>query len=129
MSEIRNDCKYTKNHEWLKVEGDVALVGISDHAQHALGDIVFVKTGDIGEKVEAGKSFGFIESVKAAEDLYAPVGGEIAEVNTAISGKPEAINQDPYGSWIIKIRNFNQAEIDGLLDAQAYDALVQSLDH
>jgi glycine cleavage system H protein len=129
MSEIRNDYKYTKNHEWLKVEGDVALVGISDHAQHALGDIVFVKTGDVGEKVEAGKSFGFIESVKAAEDLYAPVGGEIAEVNTAISDKPEAINQDPYGSWIIKIRNFNQAEIDGLLDAQAYDALVQSLDH
>ena len=129
MSEIRNDYKYTKNHEWLKVEGDVALVGISDHAQHALGDIVFVKTGDVGEKVEAGKSFGFIESVKAAEDLYAPVGGEIAEVNTAISAKPEAINQDPYGSWIIKIRNFNQAEVDGLLDAQAYDALVQSLDH
>lgn len=129
MSEIRNDYRYTKNHEWLKVEGDVALVGISDHAQHALGDIVFVKTGDVGEKVETGKSFGFIESVKAAEDLYAPVSGEIAEVNTAISSKPEAINQDPYGSWIIKIRNFNQAEIESLMDAQAYDAFVQSLDH
>ncbi len=129
MSEVRNDCKYTKNHEWLRVEGDVALVGISDHAQHALGDIVFVNTGEAGQTVEAGKSFGFIESVKAAEDLYAPISGEIAEVNTELSAKPEAINQDPYGAWIIKIRNFNQAEIDALLDAQAYEAFVQSLDH
>jgi glycine cleavage system H protein len=129
MSEIRNDCRYTKSHEWVKIEGDLALVGISDHAQHALGDIVFIKTGEAGERVEAGKSFGFIESVKAAEDLYAPVSGEIAEVNAAIAGKPEAINQDPYGSWIIKIRNFSQAEIESLLDPQSYEEYVKSLDH
>jgi glycine cleavage system H protein len=129
MSEIRNDCRYTKSHEWVKIEGDLALVGISDHAQHALGDIVFIKMGEAGERVEAGKSFGFIESVKAAEDLYAPVSGEIAEVNAAIAGKPEAINQDPYGSWIIKIRNFSQAEIESLLDPQSYEEYVKSLDH
>jgi len=126
MSQIQNDLKYTKDHEWVKVEGQLLVVGISDHAQDALGDIVYIKTGDVGESLEAGKTFGFIESVKAAEDLYAPVSGEIAEVNTALADKPESVNQDPYGAWIIKIKNFNQADVDTLLDANSYQSLLDS---
>lgn len=129
MSEVRNDLKYTKNHEWLRVEGDVAFAGITDYAQHSLGDIVFVEARAVGSKIEAGKSFGTVESVKAAEDLFAPASGEVIEVNAAVAGTPESINKDPYGSWIIKIRGFQKDEIDGLLDAAAYTELLKTLDH
>jgi glycine cleavage system H protein len=122
-----NDRKFTKSHEWVKIQGDLAFVGISDHAQQSLGDITFVELPAIGKKVQKEESCSMIESVKAASDIYAPVSGEIAEVNTNIETHPEVINTDPYGNaWLFKIKNFNPAESDALMDASAYDAFVES---
>jgi len=120
-----DDRKYTKTHEWVKIEGEHAIVGITDHAQKALGDITFVDLPETGKKVEQGKEFGVIESVKAASDLYSPVNGEIAEVNSMLADNPEIINSDPYGKgWLIKIKNVNPAEIEKLLDASSYEATL-----
>ena len=121
------DRKYTKTHEWIKIEDDLAVVGISDHAQESLGDITYVELPEEGHTVEQADECGVIESVKAASDIYAPVAGEICEVNTDLENRPEAINEDPYEEgWIFKLDNFDRAAIDGLLVASEYEA---TLDH
>ena len=114
------ELKYSKSHEWVKMEGDVAVIGISDFAQDALGDVVFVNLPGVGDAVTAGAAFGDVESVKAVSDLVSPVSGEIVEVNEALADEAEALNSDPYGSWIIKVSGITDTE--ELLDAAAYEA-------
>ena len=114
------DLKYTKSHEWVKLENGVAIVGISDFAQDALGDVVFVNLPQVGDEVTAGESFGDVESVKAVSDLISPVSGTILEVNEELDDSPENLNSDPYGSWIIKVENVTDEE--ELLTADAYEA-------
>jgi len=122
---IPSDLKYTKDHEWIRIEGNRGTVGITEYAQGELGDIVFVELPEKGKKVEAGKAFGTIEAVKAVSDLYAPVSGEIVEVNTALKNSPDAINKEPYaGGWMVKIAMTNPSEASALLDAAAYKALL-----
>jgi len=117
--------KYTKDHEWIRLEGDAGIVGITDYAQGELGDIVFVELPSKGKKVRQGESFGTIEAVKAVSDLFAPVSGEVAEVNAELEKSAELINKDPYGAgWIIKIKIANKEEPGGLLSAQQYRQLV-----
>ncbi|WP_300811651.1 glycine cleavage system protein GcvH [uncultured Bacteroides sp.] len=117
--------KYTKEHEWIRLEGDVAYVGITDYAQEQLGDIVFVDIQTEGETLDAGEAFGTIEVVKTISDLFMPVGGEVLEQNQALADQPELVNQDPYGEgWLIKIKPAVEANFDELLDAEAYQALV-----
>ena len=117
--------KYTKEHEWIDVDGDRGRVGITDYAQKQLGDVVYIDLPEIGTKLKAGQSFGTIESVKAVSELYSPVSGEVVEVNSTLKTKPEAINVDPHGSWLVVIRMVNAAETAGLLDAAQYAALVK----
>jgi glycine cleavage system H protein len=128
MSNIPADLKYLSSHEWARVEADGTLtVGISDHAQAALGDLVFVETPDVGRQVQAGEAFAVVESVKAASDVYSPVSGEVLAVNQALGVTPELINQSPYGDgWIMKVRSSNAAEFAKLLDATAYKAVVDA---
>lgn len=114
------ELKYSKSHEWVKMEGDVAVIGITDFAQDALGDVVFVNLPGVGDAAAAGDAFGDVESVKAVSDLVSPVSGEIVEVNEALADAPEALNSDPYGSWIIKVSGITDTE--ELLDAAAYEA-------
>ena len=114
------ELKYSKSHEWVKMEGDVAVIGISDFAQDALGDVVFINLPGVGDAAAAGEAFGDVESVKAVSDLVSPVSGEIVEVNEALADAPEALNSDPYGSWIIKVSGITDTE--ELLDAAAYEA-------
>ena len=122
-----NDRKYTRTHEWVKIEGNITIVGITEHAQDALGDITFVELPKVGTKVEKEKECGVIESVKAASDLYSPISGSISEVNTELETTPEVINSDPYGKgWIFKITNFNEAELDSLMDAAAYESFLET---
>lgn len=117
--------KYTKDHEWILVEGNTATVGITDFAQRELGDIVFVDIRDIGKELSANDIFGTVEAVKTVSDLYLPVGGTITEVNPSLEGNPEQVNQDPYsGGWMIKMEIANPAEIEQLMDADAYQSLV-----
>jgi glycine cleavage system H protein len=125
------DLKFAKTHEWVRPEsGGVVTVGISSYAVEALTDLVFMQLPAVGRKVKAGESFGEIESVKAVSDLYAPISGEIVEVNAALPGKLETLGKDPYGEgWVAKIRADNPAELDALLDRTAYDALVGSQPH
>jgi glycine cleavage system H protein len=116
---------YTKEHEWVDVNGSVATVGITDYAQHALGDVVFVELPKVGAKLEAGKSFGSVESVKAVSDIYSPASGEVVEANATLHDKPETINSDPHGAaWLIKIRLSNPGEIAKLMDAKAYESYI-----
>lgn len=125
MSSVPAELKYTKEHEWVKREGPLAVVGITDHAQHALGDIVFVELPKVGATVTYMKPFGTVESVKAASDLFSPLTGKVVEVNPALSKSPETVNQDPYGAgWMLKIQPSSEAEFAQLLDAKAYGALV-----
>ena len=117
--------RYTKEHEWVDVKGDVAAIGITDYAQHELGDVVFVELPKPGTKVAAGKSFGTVESVKAVSEIYAPASGEILEANGELQAKPETINSDPHGAaWLIKVRLTNAAAIRDLMDAAAYEAYI-----
>ena len=117
--------KYSKDHEWIEVKGDVATVGITDYAQHELGDVVFVELPKAGTKVTTGKTFGSVESVKAVSEIYAPASGEVTEANGALVQKPEAINTDPHtAGWLIKIKLANPAEVGGLMDAAGYEAYV-----
>ena len=119
--------RFAKTHEWIVIEGDIAIVGITDYAQESLGDITYVELPSVGADVEQGAEFGVIESVKAASDLYAPVGGRVCEVNTDLASTPETVNQDPFGEgWMIKIKNFNPAELGSLLDADTYEAQISS---
>ena len=114
------ELKYTKDHEWMKMEGDIAVIGISDFAQDALGDVVFINLPEVGDTVTAGESFGDVESVKAVSDVNSPVTGVIVEVNEDLADSPENLNSDPYGSWIIKVEGVTAQE--ELLDAAAYEA-------
>ncbi len=117
--------KYTKEHEWIRQEGDIAYVGITDYAQQQLGDIVFVDIQTEGETLEAGEAFGTIEVVKTISDLFIPVAGEVLEQNAALADQPELVNQDPYGEgWLIKMRPAADADFSSLLDAEAYKALI-----
>ena len=128
MSNIPADLKYLSSHEWVRVEADGTLtVGISDHAQSALGDLVFVETPDLGRQLKAGEAFAVVESVKAASDVYSPVSGEVLAVNEALGATPELINQSPYSEgWLMKIRPGDAAEVSALLDAAAYQAVVDA---
>lgn len=120
-----NDVKYTKEHEWIRLEGDVAYVGITDYAQEQLGDIVFVDIQTVGETLAADEVFGTIEVVKTISDLFLPVAGEVLEQNEALEEQPELVNKDPYGEgWLIKIKPAADADFDSLLDAEAYKALI-----
>lgn len=120
-----NDVKYTKEHEWVRIEGDVAYVGITDYAQEQLGDIVFVDIQTVGETLAADEVFGTIEVVKTISDLFLPVAGEVLEQNEALEEQPEVVNKDPYGEgWLIKIKPAADADFDSLLDAEAYKALI-----
>jgi glycine cleavage system H protein len=120
-----SDYRYTKEHEWVRVEGDVATVGITDYAQHELGDVVYVEMPKPGTKLNAGQSFGTVESVKAVSDIYAPVSGEVTEVNATLGDAPETVNKDPHGkAWLIKLKLTNPSEVAQLMDAKAYEAYV-----
>ena len=117
--------KYTRSHEWVRVEADgIVTVGISDHAQEALGDVVFVELAEVGQVFAAKDAAGVVESVKAASDIYAPVSGEVIAVNEDLSDSPESLNNDPYASWIFKLKPSNTAELEKLLDAAGYKAAI-----
>ena len=119
------ELKYTKEHEWIRVEGEEAVVGITDYAQSQLGDIVFVECETVGDALEAGETFGTIEAVKTVSDLYLPVAGEVLEFNEELEGEPELVNKDPYGKgWIVKIKISDETELDGLLNADAYKVII-----
>jgi glycine cleavage system H protein len=120
-----SDYRYTKEHEWIKVSGDAGTIGITDYAQHELGDVVFVELPAVGAKVTAGEVFGTVESVKAVSEIFAPVSGEVTEANAALSDTPETLNSDPHvAAWLIKIKLSNPAEVSGLMDAAAYQAFI-----
>jgi glycine cleavage system H protein len=120
-----SDLRYTRDHEWIRVDGDEATVGITQYAADQLGDIVFVELPDAGRGLEEAKAFGVVESVKAVSDLFAPVSGEVTAVNDALASSPELVNSDPYGAgWMLKLRIAEPAELDELLDGKAYDDLV-----
>lgn len=119
------DLKYTKDHEWIRVEGDVATIGITDFAQNELGDIVYIEVNTIGETLEQEETFGTIEAVKTVSDLFMPISGEVLEFNEELESNPETVNKDPYGSgWIAKIKISDTSELDSLLDVEAYKELV-----
>ena len=123
--DIPADLKYTKEHEWIKVDGDVATIGITDYAQGELGDIVFIELPNVGDQTKHMESFGTIEAVKAVSDIFAPVSGEITEVNEKLADEPEIINKDPYGEgWMVKIKLSDTAELDNLLTADLYKELI-----
>lgn len=122
---IPANLKYTKDHEWVKIEGDIATVGVTDFAQSELGDIVFVEVETEGETLDQEEVFGTIEAVKTVSDLFMPLGGEIVEFNTEIEANPELVNTDPYGAgWMVKVKISDASQVEGLLDAEAYTALV-----
>ena len=119
------ELKYTKEHEWIRVDGEEAYVGITDYAQSQLGDIVFVEVETEGDNLEAGDTFGSIEAVKTVSDLYMPVSGEVLEFNSELEDQPDLVNKDPYGKgWIIKVKVDDEAQLDGLLSADAYKASI-----
>ncbi|MDH5715676.1 MAG: glycine cleavage system protein GcvH [Candidatus Aminicenantes bacterium] len=120
------DCLYTKEHEWIKVKGNIGVIGITDYAQESLGDIVFIDLPEVGEKYDAGDPFGTVESVKAVSDIYTPVTGEVVEVNERLKEGPEKLNEDPYGeAWLIKIKVASPQELDGLLKAEEYAEYIK----
>ncbi|TGN09839.1 glycine cleavage system protein GcvH [Leptospira ilyithenensis] len=128
VTEAKDGYYYTEKHEWVKVEGDVALVGITDFAQNALGDIVFIDLPKVGKKINQKDSLGTIESVKAAEDLYAPVSGEVSETNASLSATPGNVNTAPFDSWMVKLKGIKPEELKGLLSASQYKEYVSKLD-
>jgi len=122
---VPSDLRYTKDHEWIRLDGDTATVGVTQYAADQLGDVVFIDQPEVGRTVEQFAAFGVVESVKAVSDLYAPVSGEVTEVNAELAGKPELVNGDPYGAgWIIKVKVADPSQLDGLLDPEAYEQLV-----
>ena len=124
---IPGNLKYTSEHEWIRIEGDVAVVGITSFAQGELGDIVFVEIETEGETLAKAETFGTIEAVKTVSDLFMPIGGEVLEVNPALEGAPELVNKDPYGEgWLIKVAPSNIAELDELMSAEEYQAMLES---
>lgn len=125
MAKVIDGLYYAKSHEYVKVEGDFGFIGITDYAQHALGNVVYVDMPEADDEVEAGEEFGAVESVKAASDLISPVSGTVVEVNEALEDTPELINQDAYANWIIKVKLSDKAELDSLMDAKAYEEFTK----
>ncbi len=122
---VPKDLKYTSEHEWVRVEGDVVTIGISDYAQQALGDITYVELPEVGAELQPGEDFAVVESAKAASDIFAPVGGTVAEVNSALEENPELINQDPYGQgWLCRLTGVRAEQLDSLLSAEEYEKLI-----
>jgi len=119
------DLRYTKDHEWIRVAGDTADIGITDYAQRQLGDVVYVDLPDVGRTIAAGESFGSIESVKAVSELFAPMSGDVVAVNPHLKDHPETVNSDPHGAWMVRIRLSSPAATEALIDAAAYEALVK----
>ncbi len=127
MSTIPADLRYAASHEWARLEADGSVaVGISDHAQEALGDVVFIELPEVGKTLSAGQEVGVVESVKAASDIYSPISGEVIEINNGLADSPESVNSDPYGSWFFKLKPSDASELDKLLDAAAYKAVADS---
>ena len=125
---IPKELKYTKDHEWIKVEGNTATIGITDHAQGSLGDIVFVDLPKVGRELKSHETFGVVESMKAVSDLFSPITGKVTAINSALADEPSTVNQDPYqGAWMIKLDIKNAAELETLMDAGAYEAFVATL--
>ena len=121
-----NDLKYTKDHEWIRVEGEFAYIGVTDFAQHELGDIVYVEIDTVGDTLSQEETFGTIEAVKTVSDMFMPVGGEILEVNPGLESKPEMVNQDPYGDgWMIKVKLINPGEVKDLMTADEYKKTIE----
>ena len=130
MSNVPAELKYTKSHEWVAVDGDTATIGISDHAQDLLGDLVFIELPEVGSSFAAGGECAVVESVKAASDVYSPVSGEVTEINGGVVDSPETVNSDPYGDgWLFKLKLSNASEVDGLLDAEAYQGVASEDAH
>lgn len=125
MSKIINELYYNESHEWIKIEGEFGYIGITDHAQQALGNIVYVDMPEVDDEVNQGEEFGAVESVKAASDLLSPVSGTVIEINEALNDEPGLINQDPYENWIIKIKLTDAAEVETLLSAEDYKAICE----
>ena len=125
MSKVIEGLYYTESHEFVKIEGDYGFIGITDYAQHALGNVVYVDMPEVDDEVEAGEEFGAVESVKAASDLISPVSGVVVEVNEALEDEPELINQDAFENWIIKVELSDKTELDNLMDADAYTAFCE----
>lgn len=125
MSRVIEGLLYSESHEWVKLEGDIAVIGVSDFAQKEMGDITYVDAPEVEDEVTAGEEFGALESVKASSDLYSPVSGEVIEVNEALEDEPELINADAYGAWIIKVKMSDASELDALMDAAAYQAMTE----
>lgn len=122
MSKILEGLFYSEDHDWVKVEGNVAILGISDEAHHQLGEVVYVDLPEVGDELSAGDAYGVIESVKAASDSYTPVTGKVIEVNESLEDTPEALNEDAYGNWILKIEMSDPSEVEKLMDAKQYEA-------
>ena len=125
MAKVIEGLYYSESHEYVKVEGDFAYVGITDYAQHALGNVVYVDMPEVDDEVEAGEDFGAVESVKAASDLISPVSGTVVEINEALEDKPELINEDAFENWIMKVELSDKTELDNLMDAAAYEELCK----
>ena len=125
MAKIIEGLKYSESHEWVKVEGEIALIGITDYAQHALGNITYVDMPSEDDEVSAGEEFGAVESTKIASDLFSPVSGVVTEVNSALEDAPELINEDAYANWIIKVKMSDPSELETLLDPAAYEAICK----
>jgi len=125
MAKVIEGLYYSESHEYVKVESDFGYIGITDYAQHALGNVVYVDLPEVDDEVEAGEEFGAVESVKAASDIIAPVSGTIVEVNEALDDKPELLNEDAYENWIIKVELSDKSELDNLMDAQTYSAFCE----
>jgi len=126
MSNIPQDLKYAKSHEWVRLEGDIATIGITDFAQSELGDVVYVELPTVGRVLQAGETFGSVESVKTVSDVYAPIGGEVVEVNAALGARSELINSDPYGDgFMLKVKVSDTGSVDALLDSAGYSAATQ----
>jgi glycine cleavage system H protein len=120
-----SDLKYTKEHEWIRVDGNSGTIGITDFAQQQLGDVVYVELPDVGSTLTAGQVFGTIESVKAVSELFAPVSGEVTETNGSLKDRPEAVNSKPHETWMVKVKLANSGEVASLMDAAAYETLIQ----
>jgi glycine cleavage system H protein len=127
MANVPEDLHYSKDHEWIRVEGDIGTIGITDHAQNSLGDVVYVELPKVGESFSAHEAFGSVESVKAVSEIFTPVGGEITEVNESLQDESESVNKDPYGAgWMIRLRMSNPGEVDSLLNAVEYEDFTKA---
>jgi glycine cleavage system H protein len=127
MANVPEDLHYSKDHEWIRVEGGIGTIGITDHAQHSLGDVVYVELPKVGESFSAHEAFGSVESVKAVSEIFTPVGGEVTEVNESLQDESEKVNTDPYGEgWMIRLRMSNPGEVDSLLNAAEYEDFTKA---